>query len=150
MATISENLQTIKNSTDAIKQAIIDKGGTIEGDITTWASVINSIESGGGNSSDSTYNFIGSKSINMTEITITGSLNKVPEIGINYLLVLGWYVAGLCYTSTRISDTDQHTLTIDFEEPIVGDLTPAICILNRVGDVYTTIPVTFIINGSGE
>ena len=35
MATISENLQTIKNSTDAIKQAIIDKGGTIEGGMTT-------------------------------------------------------------------------------------------------------------------
>jgi hypothetical protein len=50
MATISENLQTIKNSTDAIKQAIIDKGGTIEGDITTWASAINGI-SGGGSSS---------------------------------------------------------------------------------------------------
>lgn len=46
MATISENLQTIKNSTDAIKQAIIDKGGTIEGDITTWASVISGISGG--------------------------------------------------------------------------------------------------------
>ena len=43
MATISENLQTIKSSTDAIKQAIIDKGGTIEGDITTWASAISGI-----------------------------------------------------------------------------------------------------------
>ena len=51
MATISENLQTIKNSTDAIKQAIIDKGGTINGDITTWASAINEI-SGGGSSSE--------------------------------------------------------------------------------------------------
>lgn len=40
MATISENLQTIKDSTDAIKQAIIDKGGTISGDITTWADAI--------------------------------------------------------------------------------------------------------------
>lgn len=48
MATISENLQIIKNSTDAIKQAIIDKGGTIEGDITTWADAIGGIESGGG------------------------------------------------------------------------------------------------------
>lgn len=48
MATISENLQTIKNSTDAIKQAIIDKGGTIEGDITTWASAISGISGGGG------------------------------------------------------------------------------------------------------
>lgn len=48
MATISENLQIIKDSTDAIKQAIIDKGGTIEGDITTWADAISGIESGGG------------------------------------------------------------------------------------------------------
>lgn len=45
MATISENLQTIADSTAAIKQAIIDKGGTIEGDITTWASAINGISS---------------------------------------------------------------------------------------------------------
>jgi hypothetical protein len=48
MATISENLQTIADSTAAIKQAIIDKGGTIEGDITTWASAISGIETGGG------------------------------------------------------------------------------------------------------
>ena len=47
MATISENLQIIKDSTDAIKQAIIDKGGTINGDITTWANAINGISSGG-------------------------------------------------------------------------------------------------------
>jgi hypothetical protein len=51
MATISENLQTIKNSTDAIKQAIIDKGGTISGDITTWADAISGI-SGGGNDNE--------------------------------------------------------------------------------------------------
>ena len=47
MATISENLQTIKTSTDNIKQAIIDKGGEISGDITTWADAISAIESGG-------------------------------------------------------------------------------------------------------
>ena len=47
MATISENLQTIKTSTDAIKQAIISKGGKISGDITTWADAISAIESGG-------------------------------------------------------------------------------------------------------
>lgn len=47
MATISENLQIIKNSTDNIKQAIIDKGGEISGDITTWADAISAIESGG-------------------------------------------------------------------------------------------------------
>ena len=42
MATISENLQTIADSTAAIKQAIIDKGGTV-GDITTWADAISGI-----------------------------------------------------------------------------------------------------------
>ena len=47
MATISENLQILKDSTDAIKQAIIDKGGTISGDITTWADAINGISGGG-------------------------------------------------------------------------------------------------------
>ena len=47
MATISENLQTIKTSTDAIKQAIIDKGGEISGNITTWADAISAIKSGG-------------------------------------------------------------------------------------------------------
>ena len=40
MATITENLQIIKNSMLAIKQAIIDRGGTIDGDITTWANSI--------------------------------------------------------------------------------------------------------------
>ena len=47
MATISENLQTIKTSTDNIKQAIISKGGEISGNITTWADAISAIKSGG-------------------------------------------------------------------------------------------------------
>ena len=49
MATISENLQILKDSTDAIKQAIIDKGGEISGDITTWASAISEISGGSDN-----------------------------------------------------------------------------------------------------
>lgn len=47
MATIAENLQIIADSTTAIKQAIIDKGGEITGDITTWASAISEISGGG-------------------------------------------------------------------------------------------------------
>lgn len=47
MATITENLQIIKNSTLDIKQAIINKGGTIDGDITTWADSITNIPTGG-------------------------------------------------------------------------------------------------------
>ena len=47
MATITENLQTIKDSTMAIKQAIIDKGGEV-GDLTTYADAIANLPSGGG------------------------------------------------------------------------------------------------------
>ena len=45
MATISENLKTIKDSTMAIKQAIIDKGGEV-GDLTTYADAIINLPSG--------------------------------------------------------------------------------------------------------
>lgn len=48
MATISENLKTIKDSTEAIKSAILEKGGTIEGNLTTYASAIANLPSGGG------------------------------------------------------------------------------------------------------
>ena len=74
MATISENLQILKDSTDAIKQAIIDKGGTIEGDITTWASAISGLSGGG--SSEEEYVFTGDISYNMSKVIITGSLNN--------------------------------------------------------------------------
>jgi hypothetical protein len=69
MATISENLQTIKYSTDAIKQAIIDKGGTIEGNITTWASAISGISSGGGSDNLKILNFSNN---NETRVYIDG------------------------------------------------------------------------------
>ena len=53
MSTITENLQIIKNSSLAMKQAIMDKGGTINGDITTWANSITNIPSGGSGGSSS-------------------------------------------------------------------------------------------------
>lgn len=92
MATISENLQTIKDSADAIKQAIIDKGGEISGDITTWADAINGISGGGSEE----YVFTGTPSYTESTVTITGILNKSPDIGRNYLLALFWHVS-LCY-----------------------------------------------------
>lgn len=51
MATVAENLQTIKDSVDAIKQSIIDKGGTISGGLTTYADAIKNISGGSGGSS---------------------------------------------------------------------------------------------------
>ena len=140
MATISENLQILKDSTDAIKQAIIDKGGNIEGDISTWASAITGISGGG---YDEEYVFTGTHSYDGALVTITGNLNKVPVIGRNRLLALGWYAGGLCYASYFISDTGPYTLTINFEEPIDDSTIPAIGILNIVGSTHTVIPVTF-------
>ena len=54
MATIAENLQTIKDSTAAIKQSLISKGVKISGNIATWASEIDKIETGGGGGEVST------------------------------------------------------------------------------------------------
>ena len=69
MATISENLQTIADSTAAIKQAIIDKGGTI-GDITTWADAISGLSGGGGSTGAAVF-FCNCKEVHpMTGATI--------------------------------------------------------------------------------
>ena len=56
MATISENLQTIKNSVSAIKQAISDKGGDVSGDISTWANAIGGLSGGGSSSGGTSFN----------------------------------------------------------------------------------------------
>lgn len=144
MTTISENLQTIKNSTDAIKQAIIDKGGTIEGDITTWADAISGLSGGGSSSSEEEYVFTGARSYSGSTVTITGSLDKVPGDGRNYLFVLGWSIGRPCIVGHYISSNGPYTLTIDFEEPIMGTEIPAICILNIEGYTHTVIPVEFI------
>ena len=50
MATIAENLQTIKVAVEDIKQAIIAKGGTVSGDLTTYANAIESLALGTENS----------------------------------------------------------------------------------------------------
>ena len=142
MATISENLQIIADSTAAIKQAIIDKGGEITGDITTWADVISGI-SGGGSSSEE-YVFTGTISYNVSKVTITGSLNKVPDTARSYLVALGYHTGGVCTDKAYITGTGPYTLNVDFKEPLMGGEIPAICILNIVGGTYTVIPVKFI------
>lgn len=143
MSTIQENLQIIAGSTSAIKQAIIDKGGDVTGDITTWADAISGISGGG--SSEPEYVFTGTLSYSGSTVTITGSLNKIPDTGRNYLLVLGVHPvmpSMLCYANHFIYNTDPYTLSVDFEES--ETIVPAICILNIVGFTHTVIPVTFI------
>lgn len=44
MATIAENIQTIATATADIKDAILEKGGTITGDITTYGDAIRGID----------------------------------------------------------------------------------------------------------
>ena len=78
MATISENLQIIKDSTYAIKQAIIDKGGSIDGDISTWADAIEDIQTSGG---DVEQNNIGYNAV-IADATAVG-LRNVIEVHIN-------------------------------------------------------------------
>ena len=43
MKTIAENLQILKDSTDAIEQAIIDNGGTVTGGLSSYADAINDL-----------------------------------------------------------------------------------------------------------
>ena len=146
MSTISENLQTIKSSTDAIKQAIIDKGGTISGDITTWADAISGIETGGGGSSEE-YVFTGSISYNMTEITLTGRLSNIPELSPIFLVLV--YLGTEVMASKRfVSDINALTASIDTGEPLIGNEIPGICLMHQAtGKIF---PVTFIQqSGSG-
>lgn len=125
MATISENLQTIKNSTDAIKQAIIDKGGTIEGDITTWADAISGI-SGGGSSSEEEITFIGRMDLEPSGLYITGSLSTSfstekriwvftygdQAIFSSYVIMAGEVDVSLTLTSPGIIDLESSYITM--------------------------------------
>lgn len=77
MTTIAENLQTIKDSVKDIKQAITNKGGSISGDITTWASAIDGIQTGGGGS-DTTEQVVFNCKID-DEGALVGSLNYLPS-----------------------------------------------------------------------
>lgn len=107
MTAISENLQTIKSSTDAIKQAIIDKGGTISGDITTWADAISGIETGGG-SDDSTPQI---------KCFSIGGIGKFPyEVGMTWAEFLDSEYGKMCTDTGGIyialNDTSNIVQTI--------------------------------------
>ena len=140
MSTIQENLQTITDSTAAIKQAIIDKGGDVSGDITTWASAISGI-SGGGSSSEEEYVFTGTVTHNTSKITLTGSLSSIPESGPIYL-VLVYLGVGVVASKLYVSDiSNTLTATIDTQDPLMGNEIPGICLMNPTsGKIF---PVKF-------
>lgn len=121
MGTISENLQIIADSTDAIKQAIIDKGGTISGDITTWASAISGI-SGGGSSSNKIFSGIGE--INTLYYDILGSLDS-PFDENGYVVAVGLYgskiLASKSYLMIANIDVDID-ISLKVDEPFNNDI----------------------------
>ena len=141
MATISENLQILKDSTDAIKQAIIDKGGTINGDITTWASAIGGISGGG--SSEEEYTFTGTITYNTSKITLSGKLSSKPELDPIYLILL-YCGTSVEATKFHIFDSDisnNLTTDVDTREPLLGNEIPGICLMHATsGKIF---PVKF-------
>lgn len=119
MKTIQENLQTIADSTAAIKQAIIDKGGEITGDITTWASAISGL-SGGGNSEEEII-FRGTLTPDMTKLLISGTLDSKPQHGgALFFCAFGFTMGGIICKSQSIVMTNTINITLDMGEPIMG------------------------------
>ena len=153
MATISENLQILKDSTDAIKQAIIDKGGTINGDITTWASAINGI-SGGGSSSDEEITFTGTLTWSLMNCTITGDLSSRPEGVITASLVMVFRnSAGVVMNDVSISmNINNISLSCSYDEPPMPNVNiiPALFIVYELNYETKIVPVKFNVTGIGD
>ena len=137
MPTISENLQTIADSTAAIKQAIIDKGGEITGDITTWASAINGISGGGSDSSEEEIVFRGSMSSQATSVNIVGTLYAPENINMGYLVIMDYYMILRTVVTYINSSTTSINMSINYDEPLTGGEDPILILMYRlVGDPY--------------
>lgn len=113
MATISENLQILKDSTDAIKQAIIDKGGTIEGDITTWADAISGIETGGsdGNTGINSVDFYCNFSYSGTTLNVNGYFSNsdfLSQYDGYCRLIMGFYNNATAVSGFTMVRTDNY------------------------------------------
>jgi hypothetical protein len=104
MATIAENLQTIKDSTAAIKQSIINKGGEISGNITTWASAIDGIETGG---SENTFGEV------MVDKTGNGIKQLLKIVVDDNVIVIGKSAYYYCST---IEEIVLHDMITSFED----------------------------------
>lgn len=118
MATVAENLQTIKDSVDAIKQSIIDKGGTISGGLTTYADAIRNI-TGGDASQESDMPIIGDGKTYLY-IKVEDELNKTVKLSFGYTgtLVID-YGDGTSQTMPNTTSLTSQTITHTYEE--IGD-----------------------------
>jgi hypothetical protein len=154
MATISENLQILKDSTDAIKQAIIDKGGDVSGDITTWANVISGLSGGGSGESAEEIVFRGGKYTQATSVSYTGVLYAPNDIIRGYLVMMDYYMilrTSFCYIDGSSTDIN---LSINYDEPLGGTETPILLLMYSLpGDTYgqwRSQIVKIIDDGSGN
>ena len=143
MATISENLQTIKSSMSAIKQAISDKGGDVTGDISTWANTISNIE-GGVSSGGGAYSEV-NHGTSDTTFTLTPNTFHVWDEVSSLTLTLGGETSGVAneYIFQFTSGANATTLMLPDTIKWVGGSAPNITenmiyqvsILNDLGSV---------------
>jgi hypothetical protein len=101
MATVSENLTAINNTKQAIKQAIADKGVSMDNvPFTQYAEKITEIQAGGGGVESSTGNV--TQASGYQAITIAHGLSKAPKLFTffltDYANVTGMGVCGFTYT----------------------------------------------------
>ena len=93
MATIAENIQTLRSIKSDIKNAITDKGGSVGNDFKTYAQAITNLPSGGGN--EDLVNLI---ERDITSLTIPEGTTKI-----------GGYAFGYCTRLTDITIPDSVT-----------------------------------------
>ena len=116
MATISENLQTIKSSMGAIKQAISDRGGDVSGDISTWAGAIGAISE---NDSDEKITFTGTVTRENLTLHISGILNKTFDMT-KCIVILTYSDAMVVkYTSLDV-ETSSVEISVNLGAPVNG------------------------------
>jgi hypothetical protein len=149
MSTISENLQTIKSSTEAIKQAIIDKGGTISGDITTWADAISGIS--GGSSDGDPITFTGTISYSGSTMYLNGVLSSKPETSGPVYLVLLYLGTSIAASKWFVMEAGvTMTPSIDAGEPLMGSEMPALCLVESISGKVRPVIGNLSIYGGGS
>lgn len=131
MSTTSEKLQIIYNSVSDIRNAITERGGQINGDITTLGDSIRNLSGG---STTEEYTFIGTITTSMMTSTITGKLSKRPSdlYGSCWLCAIGLNTGGAIISSVSITVKDLNEdiqLIFDWDEPVSGEERPMLCLV---------------------
>ena len=87
METIANKLQTIKDATSSIKESIIEKGGNISGDITTWSDAIDSLTLEGQQDDDVLFYDYDGTILHSYSANKFLSLSEMPELPVQEGLI---------------------------------------------------------------